>query len=316
MSFSLQTKEELARLLPPHEGCLKAELAALIKMDGSLQLSAGTGWALSIHTESAAIARKVFSLLKKLFGVQADILVSKQNRLKKHNTYIVKVADSDEVKKILLFAGVLDERGELWDGIADPLLTRDCCKRAYLRGAFLGGGSVNDPERDYHLEIIVDNQEDGEAIVNLLRDLRLKGKLTARKNNFVVYLKEAEQIADFLSLIGANRARLELENARVVKEMRNNVNRLVNCETANLSKTVNAAVRQLENIRLLAERVGLSNLPEGLRQVAEARLNYPDISLKELGELLEPPLSKSGVNHRLRKLEQLASRLLQGEKGE
>ncbi|OPZ73936.1 MAG: Sporulation transcription regulator WhiA [Firmicutes bacterium ADurb.Bin456] len=216
--------------------------------------------------------------------------------------------------EILRRLGMLDAAGRLSNAaVGDRLVSRECCRRAYLRGVFLGGGSVNSPEGNYHLEIITDNETFALFIEKLMQKMRLSARISRRKNWFVVYLKESEQIIDFLNLVGAHSALLNFENARIYKDMRNQVNRLVNCETANLNKTVNAAVRHLENIELISDTIGLGQIPASLREVAELRVKYPDASLKELGELIQPRLGKSGVNHRLRKIEEIADQIRDGK---
>jgi DNA-binding protein WhiA len=190
-----------------------------------------------------------------------------------------------------------------------------CCKKSYLRGAFLAGGSISDPEKTYHLEIICHSAALARKINGLLVDFGLNGKIIKRKNNYVVYLKEGENIVDFLNIIGAHNALLKLENIRILKDMRNNVNRLVNCETANLGKTINASVRQVENIKYIRDNLGFSSLPKNLREIAELRLQYTDANLKELGEMLSPALGKSGVNHRLRRLDKIADDLRHSKGG-
>ena len=185
----------------------------------------------------------------------------------------------------------------------------DILKKAYLRGAFLGGGSISDPEKNYHMEFVTNNEDYANSLRDLINSFGLNSKIVARKNSFVVYLKESEQISDLLSMIGAYQALLSLQSTKIVKEMRNNVNRIVNCETANLSKTVNAAVRQVENIKLIQNKIGISSLPENLQEIALLRVENEDMSLKELGEMLNPPISKSGANHRLKKIEQIANDL-------
>ncbi|NLB20548.1 MAG: DNA-binding protein WhiA, partial [Clostridium sp.] len=196
--------------------------------------------------------------------------------------------------------------------IQPELIHDDGLKKAFIKGAFLGSGSVSNPEKAYHLEFVVNSLELAEELRDLINTFGLTAKVIARKNTFIVYLKEGEQIVDILSIIGAFNSLFEFENVRIVKDMRNNVNRLVNCETANLSKTVNAAVRQVESIRLIERELGLQRLPKPLREMAEIRLEYPDESLKELGEILEPKVGKSGVNHRLRKIEKIADELRKG----
>lgn len=310
MSFSAVTKNELARVVGDSDCCRLAELAALIKMDGSIQISGQKKLSINIVTENAAVARKIFKLLKDLYGIFTEILVRRKVRLRKNNVYMVRIPPQNGIEQIFRALGIA-EGGFAFseEGIHKELIIKDCCRRAYLRGAFLGGGSVNNPEGTYHLEIITDNPHHAQDLAELMQHFGLPAKVSPRKNWYVVYLKGSEQIVECLNHMGAHSALLDFENARIYKDMRNQVNRLVNCETANLNKTVSAAVRQLENIKFLADTLGLDKLPKPLREAAELRLENPDVSLKELGELWEPPVGKSGVNHRMRKIDRLAEKL-------
>jgi len=308
LSFSMLTKNELARVTAKRDCCKLAELAALVKMDGFLHIS-GRQVSLQIINQNAAVARKLFKLIKELFGIQAEVLVRKSARLRRNNTYLVRVPPRQELPQMLARLGVIKEDGFLREGTFRELLRSECCRRAYLRGAFLGGGSVNSPGGAYHLEIVTSQRRLAADIGKLLRKFGLAARVSRRKEQYVVYLKESEQIANCLNIMGAHAALLEFESTKIYKDMRNQVNRLVNCETANLNKTVNASLRQTENIRFIARSIGMDKLPSALREVAELRLNFPDASLKELGEMADPPLGKSGVNHRLRKLDQIAERL-------
>jgi DNA-binding protein WhiA len=309
MSFSVKTKNELARLIPLNPCCQLAELSALVRMDGTIQLSTGQKLSLQISTENAGVARKIFKLMKQLFDVSGQIIVQRKTRLKKNNVYLVEIPPQPVVRTILEQLGIMDYMYNAGSSNKSDLVKKRCCIKVYLRGAFLGGGSVNSPEGTYHLEIITSDQAYGEAIKDLMAKLDVQAKVSGRKNWWIVYLKGSEQIVDFLNIIGAHKALLDFENVKIFKEMRNKVNRLVNCETANLNKTVDAAIRQAENIRLMAKLIDMDKLSPGLRQVAQLRLEYPDVSLKELGELCEPEISKSAVNHRMRKLEKIALEL-------
>ncbi|SDD52102.1 hypothetical protein SAMN02799630_03645 [Paenibacillus sp. UNCCL117] len=306
MSFAAQTKKELT-LMESDRCCERAELSSLIRMNGSVQLSSQKV-VLDISTENAAIARRIYSLLKKTFQVHTELLVRKKMRLKKNNVYIVRVPA--QVQHILKELDIVSEGFLFTDGIEESIIESDCCKRAYLRGAFLAGGSVNNPEgSSYHLEIYSMYEEHCKALCKLANEFDLNARCIERKKGFVLYIKEGEKIIEFLSLIGAHQALLRFEDVRIMKDMRNSVNRLVNCETANLNKTIGAAVRQIDNIRLLQKQIGLENLPEKLREVAEIRLRHPDMNLKEVGDMLKGSVSKSGVNHRLRKIDELAEKL-------
>ncbi len=305
------TKNELARVIGPRRCCKTSELAALIKMDGTLQIN-GRKIALNITNHNAAVARKVIKLSKDLFGIRPEVLVKKKVRLRKNNVYMVRIPPQPELQKMLVELGMLNDNGSLQEGLPEKLLQKECCRRSYLRGIFLGGGSVNNPGGTYHLEIITGDGRHAGDISNLLQQFGLPARISSRKQWYVVYLKDSEQIVECLNIMGAHTALLEFENTRIYKDMRNKINRLVNCETANLNKTVDAAMRQSENIRVIAGTMGIEKLPRPLREVAELRLHYPDASLKELGEMMDPPLGKSGVNHRLRKLDKIAEKLHSG----
>ncbi len=305
MSFSAEVKNELARVTGEQECCLVAELAALMRMGGTAVIGGNNALGINFTTENAAVARKVLTLVKRGFSLATEVVVSRARRLKKANSYQVKVPPSPLVTGVLAELGVL--RGEVISAGRDmALLRKGCCRRAYLRGAFLGGGSVSRPEGEYHLELVTGNPDFAKTLVRLLKSFRLPARLTERKQDYVVYLKDGDAITSLLRISGAHNALFAFENVRVVKDMRNQVNRLVNCETANLQKTVNAAVRQVESIKLVAARMGLAKLPRSLRAAAELRLAYPEATLRELVDLADGQVGKSGMNHRLRKLEQIA----------
>lgn len=307
MSFAAHTKKELT-MQEGADCCSKAELSALIRMNGSLQFGAGR-LVLDVTTENAAIARRIYTLIKRLFSLHAELLVRKKMRLKKNNVYIVRIPH--KANDILQNLGIMDQSLSFIPGIALGVVKTNCCRAAYLRGAFLAGGSVNHPEASsYHLEIFTSYQDFCEALTKMANRYKLNAKCIERKKGYVLYIKEGERITEFLSLIGAHQALLYFEDVRIVKDMRNSVNRLHNCEIANINKTVNAATRQMENIQLIEHEMGLENLPKRLREVAELRLTHPDINLKELGEMLPSGVvSKSGINHRLRKINEIADKL-------
>jgi len=307
LSFSAVTKEELARLNGQKPCCDLAELAALVRMDGTLQISAHQQYALNVITESAPVARKIYSLAKDVLKRPVEIVVRRKLRLRKNNSYLVKIYLSglEDLKNL----GLVDENGQIYPGIDPKLIKRRCDQKAYLRGAFLAGGSINSPEGNYHLEIVSNDAQHAQALCKLVNHFKLGAKVSVRKHWHVIYIKGSEHIVEFIGFIGAHHALLEFENVRVLKDVRNQVNRLVNCETANLDKIVDAAVRQLENIQLIAGTIGMQSLPPPLREMAELRLKYSEASLKELGEMLTPKVGKSGVNHRMRKIEEIAERI-------
>ena len=311
MSFASETKKELTNL-EVKDCCGLAELSALIQMNGSLSFT-NKKLAVDVQTENAAIARRIYTLIKRFYPVTVELLVRKKMRLKKNNVYIVRLVD--HARRILEDLGIIGEGFEFVTEICPKLIMKKCCKRSYLRGAFLAGGSVNNPETSsYHLEIFSLYKEHSEALCELMNSFDLNAKTLERKKGYMTYLKEAEKITDFLIIIGANNAMLKFEDIRILRDMRNSVNRLVNCETANLNKTIGASVRQVENIKYIQGTVGLDVLPEKLREIAELRVAHKDVTLKELGEMVSSgPISKSGINHRLRKIDAIAEKIRKGQ---
>lgn len=311
MSFSAKVKGEICRYTDINKSEALAEISAIMKVGGTIGFS-GKGLSFKITTENPASARLIFTLLKDHFDIHSRLMVKKSNSLKKNNIYMVVIDEEMGVRDLLKETGILMDIDGVMSinyRIDDKMISTDEEKKAYIRGAFLGGGSVSNPEKTYHLEFVTHSEEYAIDLCKIINSYGLNSKVIQRKNTFIIYIKEGEQIVDLLNIIGAHTCLLELENIRIMKEMRNNVNRLVNCETANLSKTVNAAVRQVESIKLIQSQIGLKRLPKNLREIAELRLNYPDESLKELGEMLDPPVGKSGINHRLRKIEKIAEEL-------
>ena len=314
MSFSAKVKGEICRYTDVSKEEALAELSAIMKGSGTIAFS-GKGLSFRITTENPSSARHIFTLLKEHFNIHSKLMVKKSNSLKKNNIYMVLIEEDMGVRDLLKRTGIFEEV----EGVLNidykinwSLVETDENKRAYVRGAFIGGGSITNPEKTYHLEFVTHSEEYAIDLCKLINSFGLNSKVIQRKNSFIIYIKEGEQIVDLLNIVGAHTSLLELENIRIMKEMRNNVNRLVNCETANLSKTVNAAVRQVESIKLIQSSIGLQRLPKNLQEVAELRLSYPDESLKELGEMLNPPVGKSGINHRLRKIEKIAEEIRSG----
>ena len=311
MSFASDMKNELT-WVDVDTCCQKSELSALIKMNGALSFF-NDEWVISVQTENAAIARRIFSLIKNLYGVDIELLVRRKMKLKKNNVYISRV--KKDTHKMLSDLNIIKD-GMITNDINEKIKKKDCCIRSYLRGAFLAGGSVNNPETSaYHLEIASLYEDHARVLTELMNGYELNAKYIERKRGgYITYLKGAEKIAEFLSLIGGYQALLKFEDVRIVRDMRNSVNRLVNCETANLNKTVSAAMRQVENIQLIDDEIGIGELPERLQEIARLRVEHQDVSLKELGEMLSTgAISKSGVNHRLRKLDTIAEKIKSGE---
>ena len=276
MSFSAQVKEELSENIGNSRHCKLAELGALVAMTGYMDEK------LEHDKESQIANAKILRLTKKLELDLNDEDAIKSLKLHKINSQYM---------------------------VDRQLVERSCCKQAYLRGAFLATGSVTDPEKGYHFEIVCDLEEQANLVMDIIKSFGLEPKLVMRKKYYVVYLKDGSMIVDILNVMGAHISLMNMENIRILKDMRNSVNRRVNCEAANINKTVNAAVKQIEDIKYIEQNKGLKSLPENLRLLAEIRLEEPELPLKDLGEKLNPPIGKSGVNHRLRKISEIANEL-------
>ena len=290
MSFSGKVKEELLEHYARARHCDIAELSAIVHMAGEFKVGHGGVCCLKVHTENLGVARKCFTLLEKTFNIKTDIVVRRNTGKDNYSYYIY-------------------AKGEELLAIRDTIVQAVCCKRAYIRGAFIASGSMSDPSKSYHFEIVCNDENQAEHLKEMMNSFGVDAKIVQRKRTYVVYLKEGSQIVDILNVMEAHVALMNLENVRILKEMRNSVNRKVNCETANISKTVNAAVKQLEDITYIKETMGLDSLPDNLKEMALLRLEYPEAPLKELGTYLDPPVGKSGVNHRLRKISEIADGL-------
>lgn len=305
MSFAGKVKEELLGQMGKARHCQLAELAVLFANCGQIIMEEDGTYQIKFETENLTVAKKCYMLVRRAFHMVPDISVCGN-----HQYALYLLGDQDAMA---FMKAVRVEEGALL--VADRLLERSCCKRAFLRGLFLTSGSVTDPNSGYHLELAAGSYGRATRIQEIMSVFGLEAKIVERKKNYIVYMKEGEAIVDFLNVIGAHVALMEFENVRILKEMRNSINRQVNCETANIRKTVSAASRQTADIHYIHDTIGFGNLSENLSQIAKLRLEYPDVTLKELGQMLEPPIGKSGVNHRLRKLSEIAQDLrLQGGK--
>ena len=313
MSFSKQVKEELLSIIGSARHCQLAELAAIFQFCGFITDSGDCRPVIGISTENKMISIKCFTLLKKTFNIYASVSVRKHSPKSENFVYGLRIEDYRKANEVLMALKLYDGVREIYcraDSVPNAVLLKSaCCKRAYLRGVYLAAGSMSNPQKGYHFEFVCDKQEQAEKLLEVLKDFSIEAKEVLRKRYYVVYLKDGEAIVDLLNIMGAHVALMELENTRIVKEMRNSINRRVNCEAANITKTVNAAAKQVEDILYIQKHFGFEKLPDNLKQMAQLRLDYPDATLKELSELSYPPVGKSGVNHRLRKLSELAERL-------
>ncbi len=315
MSFSGGVKEELSRQIPKSRHCQIAEIAAILSFAGKLEGSE-TGRVLRVYTENISLARKYYILMKKTFSAHVCLAVRQNVYLHKNRIYMVSVSEPKEIQSILLAVKWQNEKQEdiRTEGLVKGILVqKSCCRRAFIRGAFLSAGSMSDPEKSYHFEIVCTSEQKARQLREICNTFEVETKIVKRKKSYVVYLKEGAQIVDMLNIMEAHVALMNLENVRILKEMRNSVNRQVNCETANINKTVSAAVKQVEDINYIKAIRGLGSLPDTLKEIALLRLEYPQAALKELGAMLQPPVGKSGVNHRLRKLCELAEDLRKTE---
>ena len=285
MSFSSDVKDELNNIVGQARHCQLAELAAIVHFAGR---NGKSSKAFDVPVENEHASRKCFTLLQKTFNINSV----------NHNVRQALKIETDENGSMVTECAV--------DG---RLLLKDCCRRAFLRGAFLASGSVSDPSKGYHLEFVCRSDEQAEQLKSVMSDYGIEAHTVMRKKHLIVYIKEGEAIVDLLNLMGAHISLMNLENTRILKEISNSVNRRVNCEAANIAKTINAASKQSEAIEYIRDHHGFAGLPEKLREIAEVRLENPEASLKELGEMLDPPVGKSGVNHRLRQLNEFAESL-------
>ena len=299
MSFSSNIKEELSRNETGARHCKIAEIAGFLRFGGDISLEP-EHYKIQIQTETVSAAKRFYTLIKEVFDIQAKIDVGRNEFLKRSRNYTISVDKHKDCVLILKAVKLLDSKE------FGLVLQNTCCKRAYIRGAFQAAGSMSDPEKNYHFEIACISSEKAAQIKELFEFFGLEAKIVLRKKYYVVYLKEGAMISDALNIMEAHIALMKFENVRILKDVRNSVNRRVNCEAANINKTVSAARKQIEDIEYIKNTVGLERLSENLRDIAYARLEEPDATLKELGEKLSSPVGKSGVNHRLRKLSQIA----------
>lgn len=310
MSFSSEVKEELVRQNGSAKHCQIAEIAAMICFAGSIRIRQDDRLRVGVVTENFLLARRFAILLYRSFRIPYEVRI-RAGHGNTSSLYVVMITDPDMAYELLYATGFIDEDGQFneeLDPDRNPVLKKECCRRAFLRGAFLATGSMSDPKNSYHLDIGCGSEERAEQVRMIMESLGISSRVTFRKNQSIVYIKDGEMIVDLLGNMGAPNALMAMENERIMKEMRNNVNRKVNCETANIHKTVSAAMKQIEDIRFLDEVIGIRKLPPVLAEMARVRLEFPNATLTELGEQMDPPVGKSGINHRLRKLSELAAK--------
>lgn len=316
MSFSGDVKDEIARQVPAGQHCLLAEIAAIILFAGRI-CDEKDRESILVETENVSLAKKYLKLIKKAFDIQVDLNIRKRSA-GKNNQYSILLSEQ-EARKFEQETGrqyeekvrMVIARTACWDSsdFGRRLLARSCCRRAFIRGAFLAAGSMSDPGKSYHFEIVCQNEGQADELRRVIETFQIHAKVVARKNKYIVYLKDSTEIVDILNVMEAHQSLMELENIRIIKDMRNCANRQYNCDSANINKMVRAAARQLEDIHYIERHLGLEQLPPALREMAQVRLEHPEVSLQELGTYLDPPVGKSGVNHRLRKLGEIVQEL-------
>lgn len=312
MSFSGDVRAELAGQIPSARHCRIASLATILDCIGKFEAGGGeTGelfYTLTLSSDNRDALRKCFTLLQKTVNINTGLLRSAK-KPREMRGFVRIDAPSEKILELAKMLHLFRENGglrESGEGISPLLLAKTCCRRSYLCDLYLCCGSMSDPGREYHMEFDCSSQAQARQLQEILRGFGKEARVITRKKRFIVYLKGSTDIVDVLSLMGAPVSMMAMENQRILKDLRNSVNRRVNCETANIGKTVNASRRQIEDIHYLEEQGVLRTLPESLRTMAELRLEYPDVSLRELGELMRPAIGKSGVNHRLRRLSEMA----------
>lgn len=313
MSFATETKNELSRIEPEKKCCMLAEIAGFLRVSGSLRLAGGGRFRIVITTENPAVARHYKKLIREYFQVDAELEIGAAPGPKKGRSYLLTIGPEMRSEQILRETGILlvrEGNNYISDGIYSDLIKTKCCRKAYLRGIFMGSGTVSDPARSYHLEIVCGSR-------NLAADLRkmintfvdLSAKVVERKDKYIVYMKNSDFICDTLAIMGAHSQVLAFEDVKIKKGLVNDAVRITNCDNANTDRTLDASQKQLENIRKIQEAKGLEYLPEKLRQVAQLRLDNPEASLTQLAEMMDPPMKKSGINNRFRRIGEIADRL-------
>lgn len=307
MSFTAEVKEELTRVAPVCSHCEKATLAALVRTEGTLFFGGQGRYRVELACDIPGIARLIIKLLHQLYQLKTELTV-RRSVLHKTPNYLIVLPLQSGLEEALHDMGVLSSQG-LELGIDRHLVEKQCCVAAYIRGAFLGSGFISNPRGDFHFEMTVESEVLARDLIALLESRGIEARLMSRRSSWTIYLKSGSAISEFLALVGAHQAALTMENERVIKSVRNDVNRRVNAELANQAKSAQSSVDQIAAIRLVVAKYGMDRLPPALQEYIKLRVTYPEATLKELGERAQPPLSKSAVYHRVRRIEQMASKI-------
>jgi DNA-binding protein WhiA len=300
MNFTAKVKQELEQIISSPRHCRIAEFAAITAFMGKI---CGSDNHLEIFSENVLVIKKAEKLIKKIFFVDniGEIIYD----IKRSGKETGKIVFSGQETKDIL--GLLKTDGSLQ--VSQVLYTMTCCKRAYFRGAFLAIGTLTDPNKDYHFELSCPNMTVAENLKQLISSFDVETKIAERKGRYVIYVKDSEKISEMLGLLGAQNAMMELENVRIYKDVMNKVNRQVNCDAANIKKALRASEKQLEDIRFIREKTGFKGISEDLVRTAALREQYPEATLSELVMYNGGTVGKSGINHRLKKLSEIAEKL-------
>ena len=301
----------MTRVAPTCSHCDAAGLSGLMRTEGSLFLSGKGRYRMEMSTDIPAVARLIIRLLHGLFKLRTELTV-RRSVLHKTPNYLITVPGQPHMEDVLRQLGIIDGSGFV-AGIAPHLVNKRCDQAAYLRGIFMGAGFVANPKGDFHFEMTIETEQLARDIVELMRENKINARIMNRRNSYLVYLKSGSAITAFLALAEAHQSVLAMENERVIKSVRNDVNRQVNAEMANQAKSAEASVEQVVAIRKVVDRYGMENLPPALREYISLRIAYPGATLKELGSYADPPLSKSAIYHRVRRVEQMASEIDKGK---
>lgn len=318
MSFASETKNELARIEPEKKCCMLAEISGFLRVAGSIGLVGFGKFKIIVTTDNPAVARHYKKLIQDYFGIETKLEIGEgkaigKNRSSKKFSYSITIDADNRSEQILRETGILlvrEGNNYISDGIYSGIVRTKCCKKAYLRGVFMGAGTMSDPEKSYDLEFVLDSANmasDLKKLINSFVDLSCK--VTERRGKHVVYMKKADYISDMLAIMGASSQVFSMEETRIKKEMVGSARRMSNCDSANMDRSIEASMKHIEAIKKIQNTKGLASLPDNLREAAELRIEHPDISIAALGELCNPPLKKSGINKRLMKIEEIASKL-------
>ena len=318
MSFASETKNELARIEPEKKCCMMAEISGFLRVAGSIGLVGFGKFKIIITTDNPAVARHYKKLIQDYFGIETKLEIGEgkavgKSRSSKKFSYSITIDADNRSEQILRETGILlvrEGNNYISDGIYSGIVRTKCCKKAYLRGVFMGAGTMSDPEKGYDLEFVLESATmaaDLKKLINSFVDLSCK--VIERRGKHVVYMKKADYISDMLAIMGASSQVFSMEETRIKKEMVGSARRMSNCDSANMDRSIEASMKHIEAIKKIESSVGLASLPDSLREAADLRIEHPDISISALGELCDPPLKKSGINKRLMKIEEIASKL-------